>query len=165
MSMTATEKDRIQGCLVTMWRDAESNKHLTEQEIAALREPVWPMSMSDPKVTLLREGLKAFSDSVDCILTIDELYDVFSKAEIEKLVQDALFQILDSSPQTVEARATLAVSNLEPKLFEPAVDWTVLFPITNISVPSEGFTLGKVSFHTAGDIRFFIETIRKALGR
>ena len=104
--MPATQKDRIRGCLVTMWRDAESNKHLTEQEIAALREPVWPMSISDPKVTLLREGLKAFSDSVDCILTIDELYDVFSKAEIEKLVQDALFQILDSSPQTVEARAT-----------------------------------------------------------
>jgi hypothetical protein len=122
--------------------------------------------MKGTSYALLGEvGLRAKLDTVSLIYSNETVSAKFSRPQIEGFVQDALLEVVDSRPPEIVKNATQAVENIQSKLAEPAVEWTVYFPVVNVRVDPSSFQIGDVRFWPSSGVDVLVTRFTQTLGR
>jgi hypothetical protein len=157
-------REVAKGCLTTIWRDARNNKQLTKNEINQNQQGIRDIERGGSRAILRDTGVKALSSLVNQILSIETIGIKLSKSEIERLSEEALFEVLDAEPAEIVSKVDQAIVNLEKRLAESPIAWTLLLPIANLRVDNS-LIFGKVTFHPSTSIDLFVEKAKKILGR
>src|SRR5712691_8524788 len=155
----------VKGCVIALWKNSRDNSGLTADQISQSAGPLRVISSGDTRAVLGEAGLKAAEDLSKTVLSNSTIKIKFSKAEIERLTDEALLQVLTSQPSEIGVAATNATQALEERLAEDPVEWTIFYPIANLNVLVPEAKMGNVSFYPASRISVAIEAFRTVLGR
>jgi len=155
----------VKGCVIALWKNSRDNSGLTADQINQSAGPLRVISSGDTRAVLGEAGLKAAEDLSKTVLSNSTIKIKFSKAEIERLTDEALLQVLTSQPSEIGVAATNATQALEERLAEDPVEWTIFYPIANLNVLVPEAKMGNVSFYPASRISVAIEAFRTVLGR
>src|SRR2546425_4677349 len=141
--LSIDEKTRsvLKGSLTTMWRNA-----ITNRAVKPVPFPSRTIFRKDKLVVLTAEGLKAYDDFVEAVLTVPGVSAGTSKKRIEELTGDSILEVSDSPPSKIVSAVKEVVQRLEKRIRDPSVQWKVLFPISNLVMGLPELRLGRVRF-------------------
>lgn len=134
-------KDVVKKRLIFTWRNALQADQNPEETKSKPHKAYFSESGG---FLLSREGIDAFDQIINELITDEEVQIKFSKRYLERIVDEVILKLMDTPEKKIEMAAEKQVIALFEKLSAPAVDWVIILPIANFYIEMEELEVGQI---------------------
>jgi hypothetical protein len=136
-------KDALVKRLVFVWRDAV---RATQNMEEALKKPHKAYFGRKGSYFLSSRGAYAFDQIIDELKKAEEKRSKFSDQYLERILNEAIIKLERVKETQIQSMAQKQINSMFKILAAPAVDWTLLVPITNLDIEMNELEIGNVKF-------------------
>jgi len=141
--METFSKDVIENRIVFTWRNAlESSKDVQKTVTQSFK------FFGTPKGSffLTRDGINGFDSIIADLKEYEDVGQKFSDRYLEHTVSDMIVELLPVKEKNIVSKVRQATTQLLATLVQPATNWIVIVPITNLIIRMKFLDIGTVRF-------------------